>query len=136
MGDTPVTGNLYPSGTYTFNPNVTPLYNLTDDDFIHEDGKDPVEVIRSDPYASYNWQRLQISQRFQAYNTMPIDAFDQNAIELYGLRRASDITANEICDPFIGQKSAQLILQRGLYIRNTYNFKLPSNIACLSRWIS
>lgn len=123
-GDTPVTGNLYPSGSYTFNPNVTPLYNLTDDDFIHEDGKDPVEVIRSDPYALYNWQRLQISQRFQAYNTMPIDAFDQNAIELYGLRRASDITANEICDPFIGQKSAQLILQRGLYIRNTYTFKL------------
>ncbi|MGI8568908.1 MAG: phage tail protein [Methylocella sp.] len=127
-GDTPVTGNLYPSGTYTFNPNVTPLYNLADDDFIHEDGKGPIEVIRSDPYATYNWQRLQISQRFSivgtSYNTAPIDAFDQNAIELYGLRRASDITANEICDPFVGQVSAQLILQRGLYIRNTYTFKL------------
>ena len=127
-GDTPVTGNLYPSGTYSFTPNVTPIYNLTDDDFVHEDGKDPLEVVRSDPYASYNWQRLQISQRYNSvgtgYNSTPIDAFDQNAIELYGLRRASDITANEICDPFVGQKSAQLILQRGLYIRNTYHFKL------------
>jgi hypothetical protein len=130
FGDTPVTGNLTPpAGTYSFNPNVTPLYNLADDDFIHEDGKDPVEVVRSDPYASYNWQRLQISQRFDpiagtSYATMPIDAWDQNAIELYGLRMASDITASEICDPFVGQVSAQLILQRGLYIRNTYNFKL------------
>ncbi|MGH6838713.1 MAG: phage tail protein, partial [Methylocella sp.] len=128
-GDTTITGNLKPSGTYTFNPNVTPLYNLADDDFIHEDGKDPIEVVRSDPYASYNWQRLQISQRYDpiagtSYDAMPIDAFDQNAIELYGLRRASDITAGEICDPFVGQKSAQLILQRGLYIRNAYHFKL------------
>lgn len=127
-GDTPVTGNLYPSGTYSFTPNVTPIYNLADDDFIHEDGKDPLEVVRSDPYASYNWQRLQISQRYNStgtgYDSTPIDAWDQNAIELYGLRMASDITANEICDPFVAQKSAQLILQRGLYIRNTYHFKL------------
>ncbi|MGQ0446148.1 MAG: phage tail protein [Beijerinckiaceae bacterium] len=127
-GDSPVTGNLYPSGTYSFAPNVTPIYNLSDDDFIHEDGKDPLEVVRSDPYASYNWQRLQISQRYNSagtsYDSKPIDVFDQNAIELYGLRRAPDITANEICDPFVGQKSAQLILQRGLYIRSTYNFKL------------
>ncbi|MGH6836528.1 MAG: phage tail protein, partial [Methylocella sp.] len=129
-GDTPITGHLsYPSGSYSFNPNVTPLYNLADDDFVHEDGKDPLEVVRSDPYASYNWQRLQIAQRFNsqgttAYDSVPVAAWDQNAIELYGLRRASDITANEICDPVVGQKSAQLILQRGLYIRNTYNFKL------------
>ena len=127
-GDSPLTENLYPFGTCTFTPNVTPIYNLADDDFIHEDGKDPLEVVRSDPYASYNWQRLQISQRYNSagtgYDLTPIDAFDQNAIELYGLRMASDITANEICDPFVGQRSAQLILQRGLYIRNHYNFKL------------
>jgi Putative phage tail protein len=127
-GDTPLTENLYPSGTCSFVPNVTPIYNLADDDFIHEDGKDPLEVVRSDPYASYNWRRLQISQRYNSsgtvYDSTPIDAWDQNAIELYGLRRAPDITANEICDPFVGQKSAQLILQRGLYIRNTYHFKL------------
>jgi hypothetical protein len=127
-GDTPVVGNLSPSGTYAFNPNVTPIYNLADDDFVHEDGKDPLEVVRSDPYASYNWQRLQISQRYNSsgtgYDTTPIDAFDQNAIELYGLRMAPDITASEICDPYVAQVSAQLILQRGLYIRNTYHFKL------------
>lgn len=127
-GDAPITGKLSPSGTYSFAPNITPIYNLADDDFIHEDGKDPLEVVRSDPYASYNWQRLQISQRYNAvgtsYDSMPIDVWDQNAIDLYGLRRASDITANEICDPYVGQVSAQLILQRGLYIRNHYSFKL------------
>jgi hypothetical protein len=123
-GDSVVTNVGTSIGSVTFNPNVTPIYNLTDDDFIHEDGKDPVEVVRSDPYASYNWQRLQINQRTNYYDATPIDVWDQNAIELYGLRRASDITASEICDPVVGQVSAQLILQRLLYIRNTYNFKL------------
>ncbi len=122
-GDTAVTGPTV-IGNFTFNPNVTPVYNLMDDDFIHEDGKDPLEVVRSDPYASYNWQRLQINARVAFYNSAPIDAWDQNAIELYGLRRASDITAAEICDLNVAQVAAQLILQRGLYIRNTYNFKL------------
>jgi len=125
-GDTSVTGPTS-IGNVTFNPNTTPVYNLADDDFIHEDGKDPLEVTRSDPYASYNWQRLQINSRgysAQSYVSMPIDAWDQNAIELYGLRMASDIAASEITDPFVGQASAQLILQRGLYIRNTYAFKL------------
>jgi hypothetical protein len=118
-GDTTLSAN---GGTFT--PNVTPIYGLTDDDFIHEDGKDPLEITRSDPYASYNWQRLNVSNRVNNYDTMPVDAFDQNAIELYGLRMAPEITAVEFRDPNIGVIAAQLILQRQLYIRNTYQFKL------------
>jgi len=145
VGPTPnqlVTTGGGSANTCTFTPNVTPVYSLTDDDFVHEDGKDPVEVTRTDPYASHNWQRLQINQRItgwlpetipepwviwsvsNSYVPAPIDVWDQNAIELYGLRMAPDITANEICDPSVGQNSAQLILQRGLYIRNHYKFKL------------
>jgi hypothetical protein len=126
-GDSSVTRSVTLSGitsNVTFNPNVTPVYNLADDDFIHEDGKDPIEIVRSDPFSTYNWQRLQISARGNYYDSTPIDVFDQNAIELYGLRIASDITASEITDPLVGQISAQLILQRGLYIRNIYKFKL------------
>jgi hypothetical protein len=111
-------------GTCTFVPNVTPIYNLTDDDFIHDDGKDPLLVQRTDPYTSYNMQTLEIFQRSNYYDATPIIAFDQNAIELYGLRIASTVTAHEICDANVAQISAQLILQRGLYIRNHYTFKL------------
>ncbi len=76
------------------------------------------------PYAAYNWQSLEILERSNSYAATPINAFDQNAIDLYGLRIAPTVTAHEICDSAIGQASAQLILQRGLYIRNTYMFKL------------
>ncbi len=139
VGPTP---NKWVPGGVSFVPHVTPVYSLTDDDFIREDGKDPVEITRADPFSLYNWRRLQINQRIQSwlpvnvnepwviwenensYQNMPVDAWDQNAIETYGLRMAPDITANEICDPQVGQVAAQLILQRGLYIRNHYKFKL------------
>ena len=122
-GDTSVT-NGTSIGSVTFNPNVTPIYNLTDDDFIHEDGKDPLEVVRSDPYASYNWQRLQI-KTFYAF-------YELDADRCVGPERDRAIRASHGLGyhrernhgPRRGQVSAQLILQRGLYIRNTYNFKL------------
>ncbi len=118
-GDASVTGN-----GVTFTPNVTPIYNLTDDDFVHEDGKDPVEVIRSDPFTAKNWVSLEILDRGNHYNAAPVDVWDQNAIELYGLHRESSIAAHEFCDAKVAQTSAQLILQRRLYIRNSYLFKL------------
>ncbi len=118
-GDTPIADN-----GVTFTPNVTPIYNLSDDDFVHEEGKDPVDVIRSDPFTAKNWITLEALDRGNQYNAAPVDVWDQNAIELYGLQRESSITAHEFCDPKVAQISAQLILQRRLYIRNAYQFKL------------
>ena len=44
---------------------------------------------------------------------------------MYGPRVGSTITAHEICDEFtIGPMVAQLILQRALYVRAKYTFKL------------
>jgi hypothetical protein len=118
-GDSAVTGN-----GITFNPNVTPIYNLTDDDFKLENNEDPLQVSRSDPYEAYNVWRLEIAERDNAYNLTPIESRDQNAIELYGIRIAPTVTAHEICDENIAAVSGQLILQRALYIRNTYQFRL------------
>jgi len=118
-GDSSVTGN-----GITFNPNVTPLYNLTDDDFKVENNEDPLQVSRTDPYEAYNVWRLEIAERGNAYNLTVVESRDQNAIELYGMRIAPTVTAHEICDPNIGLVSGQLVLQRAVYIRNTYKFRL------------
>ena len=111
-----------PPGTYA--PNVTPVAALDDDDFVTEDGQDPVQVARVDPYAVANVQRLECFDRSNQYAATPVEARDQNAIEQFGLRVGSTITAHEICDLGIGLIAAQLILQRGLYVRNSYSFKL------------
>ena len=113
----------YSSAT-SFVPNVTPIYNLTDDDFKAENNEDPLQVTRSDPYQAYNVWRLEIAERVNAYNLTTVESRDQNAIELYGMRIASTVTAHEICDPNVALISGQLMVQRAVYIRNTYKFRL------------
>ncbi len=113
-------------------PNVTPIYNLGDDDFKVEDNEDPLQVSRSDPYEAYNVWRLEVADRDNAYNLTTVESRDQNAIELVahdvggtsGMRIAPTVTAHEICDPNVGLISGQLMLQRAVYIRNTYKFRL------------
>jgi hypothetical protein len=129
-GDSAVTGGSA-KVQKTWTPNLTPVYDLTDEDFLHVEGEDPVKITRSDPYAAYNQQAIEIQARADAYNTGPIVAFDQAAINRFGRRIGSTITAHEICDLSVAQTSTQLILQRGLYIRNSYSFKLSMEFCLL-----
>ena len=118
-GDYPVTGN-----GITFSPAATPIYDLADDDYVHADNEDPLQVTRSDPYVAYNVWRLEAADRNNAYNLTSVESRDQNAIELYGMRIAPTVTAHEICDVNIALISGQLMLQRSVYIRNTFKFRL------------
>jgi hypothetical protein len=52
-------------------------------------------------------------------------------IDRFGLRVGSTITAHEICDMGVGQSVAQLMLQRTLYVRNTYKFRLGEEFCIL-----
>ena len=112
------------SSASSFAPNVTPIYDLTDDDFKVDRNEDPLQVTRSDPYQAYNVWRLEIAERVNAYNLTTVESRDQNAIELYGMRIAATVTAHEICDPNVALLAGQLMVQRAVYIRNTYKFRL------------
>ena len=55
----------------------------------------------------------------------PVEARDQSQIELYGVRIGTTIQAHELCDEInVGPIVAQTILQRQLYVRARYAFKL------------
>ncbi len=124
LGDAAASGTLQGGALVTFQPNTAPVMALGDDDFLHEDDADPVLVSRIDPYAAANVQRLEVLDRSNQYAATPVEARDQNATELYGLRIGSTITAHEICDLAVASVAVQLILQRGLYVRNSYAFRL------------
>ena len=63
--------------------------------------------------------------RTNQYSALPVEARDQSQIEVFGPRVGSTITAHEICDEFvIGPLVAQTILQRELYVRTKFTFKL------------
>jgi hypothetical protein len=146
-GDQPLTGN---GAVYA--PNTTPLYSLGEDDFIVQEssvggssgvspgspalrsgsgpitggfGDDPVRVMRSTPADANNSIQLECLDRSNNYNTAIVEGFDQAAIDLYGVRRESSLKARAIVDPInVGPIVAQLLLQRALLFRNTYQFKL------------
>ena len=123
-GDATVTGTLNNGQAVTFQPNTISIYNLDDDDYVYDGSGDPLTVSRTDPYSASNVVRLEALDRTNQYSPTTMEARDQNGIELYGLRIASTITAHEFCDTAMATISAQLILQRGLYVRNTYSFRL------------
>ncbi len=95
-----------------------------------------MKVERTDPYAAYNMQILEIYQRTNYYDATPITVWDQNAIEIYGLRIASTVTAHEICVSGVAQTAAQLIFNAASISATTISSSFLGNIACSSRWIS
>jgi len=136
----------------TYAPSTAPIYSLDEDDFIVQESSvgtssgvapggpalrsaagpitggfsdDPVRVARSTPADATNSIQLECLDRSNSYNTAVVEAFDQAAIELYGVRRDSSLKARAIVDPAnVGPIVAQLMLQRALLFRNTYTFRL------------
>ncbi len=110
----------------SFTPNLDPVYVLTDLDFIDEQGnKDPVRVERADVFSLATVQRVEVLSRGNQYSAVPVEARDQSQIEIFGPHVGSTIQAHEICDEFVmGPKIAQTILQRELYVRTKFTFKL------------
>ena len=87
--------------------------------------------MRTDPFSLPNWRSIEIVSRGDYYAPGPVTVWDQNAIRNSGLRVGPTVSAHEICDTTVGQAAIQLILQRELYIRNTYQFKLSAEFCLL-----
>lgn len=123
-GDATITGN---GSTYT--PNVTPIYDFNSDHFL--DKENPVRLARKPQTEAYNHFRIEFLDRANDYNIAIAEARDQANIDTYGIRSADVLQMHWVCDAGIAQAICQLLLQRVLYIRNTYTFKLPENYALL-----
>ncbi|KRB18654.1 phage tail protein [Rhizobacter sp. Root16D2] len=114
-----------------YTPNVTPVYDLTDDHFIPSPGEPPVQQERKSPADAKNHFRVQYRNRANSYNVDVAEAKDQADIDAHGLRSEAIVKADWITDGAVARLVAQLLLQRSLYIRATYTFKLPVNFSLL-----
>lgn len=112
------------SVTWNYTANLTPQYVLGPDDFITAPGEDPVKVRRRRQADAFNSVRLEVLDRTNGYNPRIVEAKDLASIGVSGLRPMDVIEAHEICDPAVGQRMAQHMLQREVYLRNEYEFKL------------
>lgn len=117
FSDTNVTGN-----GINFIANATPVFDLTDDDFL--DLQQPVKVQRTAASDAFNQVQIEFLDKTNSYNKAVATASDQASIEIYGLKPQSIIEAHMITDAATARTIAQLILQRILYTRNMYEFKI------------
>ena len=126
-GDTTLTGN-----GKTYVPANTPVYSLDDDDFLQDSRGSPVlKNDIQDQTDAYNVVQFEYLDRTNQYNMAIALASDAANVEQYGARRKDPDTVHCICDPSVAAISAQLWLQRTLYIRAQYKFKLGWMFALL-----
>jgi len=117
-GDTAITGH---GATYT--PPSVPLFDLTDDDFLYEEGSDPVKLQRKRAADAWNDVKVEFYDRSNNYDPAIAEAKDSAAIERFGLRFDSTQEGHLFAESSAAGMSAQLILQRQSVL-NTYTFKL------------
>ena len=110
---------------------ATAVYDLTDDDFIVKGAADPIVVTRKRRADAYNDVTVEYLDRGNDYTAAPATARDQSALEIYGMRSKPTVTLHSVCLGNVAQLVAQAILQRELYILNTYQFNLSQKYCLL-----
>lgn len=139
----------------TWTPNLIPAYSFTDDHFLpwrpHQEGSapqagedDPIIITRTNPADAINWLTIEYLDRDNFYNPNTLPVFDQGLTDLYGHRSGDNLQGHCFVKVGAARTSAQLVLQRLGYLRNTYKFQIgwqfsllePMDIVLLTETIS
>ena len=129
-----VTGN-----GFTYAPPVTPIYDLTDDDFLVNQGSlgsassgdTPIAVLRKDPAQVLNKVQIEYLDRSNLYNPVILYDSDDAAIVAANRLKISDLRAHHFfCLGSAASRSASLQLHREKIVTQ-YQFTLPSQFMLL-----
>jgi hypothetical protein len=117
---------------YHYKPSLikTPIYTLTDDDYISKDD-DPLSISRIDLADVYNSMKLEFKNRDNQYNLLPVEWKDQGLIDQFGLHPGSSVRAEEITRQDMAVTSINLIGNRQAYQKNKYEFTLAPSFCLL-----
>jgi hypothetical protein len=117
--------------SFSYTPNLTPVYSFTDDDYCPSKDEPPVKLTRSPQSDTYNMVNVEILDRSNYYNTAPVPCSDLNDIALYGPRLGSTLSWHQITQTNVAKTAGQLWLQRQLYERNSYQFTVRPDYSLL-----
>ena len=81
-------------------------------------------VTRKQVADASNQFQVEFLNRANQYNVQIAEAKDQAQINLNGLRPNSPLAMHFVCEQSTAQNIAQVMMQRSLYVRNEYAFKL------------
>lgn len=122
-GDENISGTS-PFAGVSFTANTTPVYSLTDNDFMSPKNQDPVKVIRKPRNDTYNQISIEYVDKDKQYNPSIVEVKDDADIAQFGLRKKDTMKCHFITNKDTAQMVAQLILQKNLSIVNKYQFVL------------
>jgi len=115
----------------TYTPDLTPIYALTETDFIPLEDTVPVSLEIRNQADACNIVQVEFQDRANQYNVAIAPSQDLANINEYGRRKQDPVSWHSICDASIARQASQLLLQRTLYRREIYRFKLPWNFVLL-----
>lgn len=125
-GDTAITAN----GT-TYTPNVTPLYDLTYDDFLgvvgadgSPTGNDAIKVHRSSTQDVNNTVPIEYWDRLNSYNVNVVQDPDAADVAISGAKVDSTLSLHMITRAAHALQISRIRAQRQVYVRNTYTFNV------------
>lgn len=132
--DATITGN-----GVTYTPNLTPLFNFTDDDYLPASqgagsgsaSNDPVSCIRKPTTQTFNCVRVEYLDRSDNYNVHVAEWKDPLDIKVNGLRAMAIKTFHQIKLTSLAQQVATLIGQKQLYNRRTFQFAVRADLYTL-----
>lgn len=126
FGDTAVAGN-----GRSWVPNVTPIYDLTDDDFIGS-ADTPILVTRKADSETYNIQPVEFRNQANEYNIESVEGDDPASVAMFGAKKnSSTLTAHGIRNASAAARLGKVRVQRIIRTRNGYEFTLPWTYCCL-----
>lgn len=114
-------------------PNLSPIYALTDDNFIpgtNNNYQSPVIVTVKALTDTYNSVKIQYNPRTNFYNPAIVEASDSAAIQQWTLRTRDTKTLDFFCRADSPQTCANLQLGRE-QVKITYQFSLPAQFVLL-----
>ena len=124
FGDTTAVGN-----GVTYTPNNAPIYDLDYTDFIASG--EALTQRRIDVREVYNKVEIEWLNRGNNYNAETLAEQEDWHVNTYGLRAASVQQLHLITSSYVAGRVANTAVQRNIYIRNHYRFKLNWRYALL-----
>lgn len=116
----------------TYTANLTPQFDLTDDDYLPgtSAGSAPVTIHRGAASAQFNCVRISYTSRANLYNPQVVEAKDDASIAELGLRNVDNKTLNIFCLDAAAQTCAQLQIGREQQVA-TYEFTIGAKYVLL-----
>lgn len=111
---------------YTYTPDMTPVYAITDADLLLPEGiagDSPIVIHRKRQADMTNYMKVEYLDRINTYNPGVAEFKDEAAITVYRERPSDLRTAHHFCDQRAATSSCAIQLQRE-QVANTYSFFL------------